>query len=201
MIKIVDHNHHAYGYHNDKPSTDVVNFKPGDVVRVKPAYWKSSISGRWVVEKMLQKNWQCRRPTDYVGPSKHKFLRAKPHQIEKVPDTTQPTPSATKHLLNVNDEQFAEKFVAELATPKFDVINDIEKDIVVLRPGTVVLVSVKNPQDPDQFKGLFTVIEHGHTALTWIAVAPLFGGAAATVKTEYVTVIQPKDLTIAYLPQ
>lgn len=161
-------------------------FKPGDVVRVKSMYWKASIGGLWVIEKMLQKNWQCRRPDGY-GPSKHKFLRAKPHQIEKVPDTAQliplaaqPIPSATKHLLN---------------QPQVD----NKKDIIVLRPGTVVLV--KHDEFPGQFKGLYVVIENSHTGLTWVAVAPLFGGAAATIKTEYVTVIPQADLTIAYLPQ
>ena len=76
---------------------------------------------------------------------------------------------------------------------------DLKKDIVTLRPGTVVLV--KNPEYPDKYKGLWTVIEHSHTGLTWVSVAPLFGGIPKTVQTKFITVIPEKDLTITYLPQ
>ena len=68
-----------------------------------------------------------------------------------------------------------------------------------LIPGMVVLV--KDPEGKIG-KGLHVITEYGHMSLNWIAVAPMFGeGQPAMARTEWITVIPAKDLTITYLPQ
>lgn len=181
---------------------DMGGFHYGDRVRIKPKYTgKTALSiakrsGEWILKEFKTKNWVLKRPADYTGSYKQGLL-AKSHMLEKV----EPSSLAEKSIAAAKNKptDLGWAMTGADMPPTIKQANDIKKDVIVYRPGMVCLV--KHPDYPGQFKGLHAIIEHGNSDLNWIAVAPLFGGPAATVKTTYVTVIPQKDLTITYLPQ
>lgn len=161
-----------------------------------------------------------------------KRLRAKPYMLEKVPDTTGSAPPSVEepkptlqsiHLKDVYFAPLADVKVTQSTKPnwmehgasaskKIKDLTSAEIDLLskstppkpsqpfVFKPGMVVLV--KDPDDTDKFKGLYVIVEYGHTDLNWINIAPMFGeGKLEMARTEWVTVIPAKDLTITYLPQ
>lgn len=94
---------------NDYLSANKHSFAVGDRVTIKPQYSTWKISGEWVIEKFLVKNFQLKRPPypDYVGGWPNARLRAKPFMLELVGTATTQSESNTTNVPVPGPAKFA----------------------------------------------------------------------------------------------
>lgn len=156
-----------------QPKT-TTKFPNGTIVRVKPMFTHAAITGPWVIEKFLQKNYEMRRPDNYTGPNKHKKLRAKPYQIEKI-----------------------ECVMAEQAVASEDkVVVAQVNEYPTRHEGQVVTVADPKGKVPP---GLYVVTKSNLVGNPGrVNVVQLFGGQAWRVPVAWTTVIEKDNVQITY---
>lgn len=155
-----------------QPAT--TTFSVGDTVRVKGMFTHAGITGPWIIEKFLQKNYEMRRPDDYTGPNKHKKLRAKPYQIEKVENLT------------------VEQAVAGEGKVVVAQVNEYS----TRHEGQVVTVADPKGKVPP---GLYVVTKSNLVGNPGrVNVVQLFGGQAWRVPVAWTTVIEKDNVQITY---
>jgi hypothetical protein len=158
-----------------QPTT--AKFSTGDTVHVKSMFTHAGITGPWVIEKFLQKNYEMRRPDDYTGPNKHKKLRAKPHQIERIESLT----------------------TEQAAAGEGNVVMAQVNEYPIRNEGQVVTVTDPKGKVPS---GLYVITKSNLVGNPGrVNIVQLFGGQAWRVPATWTTVIEKDSVQITYRSQ